>query len=644
MHPLARSALSPWLAIIVATTFALGCQSPVRTTDWSKYDGPGARHFQREEVTFPHVPDPIEPINRGVSIFNHGLMTLVIRPVSFVYRLTTPPFLRDGVSNALANLRYPERFVGNVLQGKWAGAASETGRFLVNSSVGLGGLFEVAEPTLSLTPSDEDFGQALGRWGWTRSTFFQLPVYGPVTVRDAFGLIGDSAANPLTYVPWASTIQTAAEVTDTYPAYRRFVEANFDPYELGKLLYVLERELRIIDSPPPSPPVSSGSTETLGIVFLAPEDPRFADTSRTHRVRVPGAQDPLPYSCWIRDEPSPLVFIIPGTGSHRLSDSAVAIAELAHGRGLSVASISSTINHEFLDGAATNLVPGYLPTDTADVLTALERVSADLDHRYPGMFEEKILLGLSLGGMQSLYLAATEDDRPASPLVFDLFAAINAPIDLAFAIETLDRFYNAPLAFEPGLQRFRIRQILRKALDLVQGTGDTRVPQGFTPEEAEFLIGLAFRTMVRDVIYQAQAKHDFGVLKTPGGSWTRTAPYREILQFSFMEYFYAFVLPYYAERDPSVDFDERGAETLLARCDLRRWASGLCDNPKVLYFGNENDSLLAPAHVTWLKEDWDPRRVVLFERGGHMGNLYLEDVRFVIARVLERAIDGRTER
>lgn len=623
---------------------ALGCQAPVRTTDWSKYDGPGARHFQHEEVTFPHVPDPIEPINRAVSIFNHGLMTLVIRPVSFTYRLVTPPFLRDGVSNTLDNLRFPERLVGNLLQGKWAGAATETGRFLVNSSVGMGGLFEVAQPAFSLEPSDEDFGQALGRWGWERSTFFQLPVFGPTTVRDGFGLVGDSAVNPLTYIPWASTIQTAAEVTDTYPAYQRFVEANFDPYELGKLLYVLERELRIADPPPPSPPVSSGSTETLGIVYLAPEDPRFADESRTYRVRLPGARDPLPYSCWIRDEPSPLVFIIPGTGSHRLSDSAVAIAELAHDRGLSVATISSTINHEFLDGAAQNPVPGYLPIDSVDVLAALERISADLEHRYPGQFQQRILLGLSLGGMQSLYLAATENERPAPSLSFDLFVAINAPVDLAHAIETLDRFYNAPLEFEPGLQRVRIHQILRKALDLVQGTGDDAATNGFTPDEAEFLIGLAFRTMVRDVVYQAQAKHDFGVLKTRGGTWTRTAPYREMLQFSFMEYFYAFVLPYYASIDPDVGFDEKGAESLLAHCDLRRWSTELCENPKVLYFGNENDSLLASAHVTWLKEDWDPRQVVLFERGGHMGNLYQEDVRFVIARVLELAIDGRAGR
>ena len=629
--------------LLAVATLLNSCQSPTRAVDWSQYDGPGARYFQQDEVSFPHVPDPIEPFNRAVSIFNHGLMTWIVRPIHSVYWFVTPTILQTGISNGLDNARFPQRLVGNFLQGKLSNAASETGRFLINSTVGLGGLIEVAEPIFGLSPQREDVGQAFGRWGWQHSTYLQLPLLGPTTVRDGIGLIGDAAVNPLTYVTWASTIQNASEVTIAYPTYARFVESNFDPYELGRLLFVLDRELSIADAPSPGLAQASGQAETLGIVYLEPEDPRFLDRSDTYEVQVPVARERLPYTCWIQDEAAPLIFLLPGTSGYRLADSTVAVAERAFGRGASVVTISGSFNHEFLAGGTTNPVPGFLPDDAADVYSALNLVAADLELRYPGRFEENILLGLSLGGMQTLYLAATENPTLPEHVKFDLFVAINAPVDTKHAITTLDRFYNSPLEYEPHQRPYKIRRTLRKALDAVRGMTDAHAPLNFSPSEAEFLIGLAFRTIIRDVIYQAQEQRDFGVLKTVRGNWTRTAPYREILQFSFMEYFYAFVLPYYAEIRPDVTFDETGAEHLLAACDLRAYAAKLCGNPKVLYFGNKNDSLLSPADVAWLQTEWSADQVVLFERGGHMGNLHRDDVQGVIAAVLEHAIAQQTE-
>ena len=282
--------------ILLLGCLTAGCQPPLRTTDWSEYDGPGAEHFQREEVSFPHVHDPIEPINRGISIFNHGVLTLLAQPVNIVYRLVTPNFLETGISNALDNLRYPRRFVGNLLQAKWSGLASETGRFLTNTTLGIGGLVEVAEPWFGLEPSDEDVGQAFGRWGWRNSTYFYLPFLGPTTVRDSLGFIGDSAANPLTYVRWAATIQSATEAMILYPSYRKFITANFDPYELGRLLYVLDRELSIDDPIPANSDDNSGQSQTLALVHLSP-DGDFGDQGSHREVEVLDDRNALPYTC-----------------------------------------------------------------------------------------------------------------------------------------------------------------------------------------------------------------------------------------------------------------------------------------------------------------------------------------------------------
>ena len=155
-------------------------------------------------VTLPpnskRVPqDPWESWNRGVYKFNDALDRAVAKPVTKAYVRVVPQPIRTGVSNFFDNLNTPTVMVNDALQGKLLAAASDLGRFVLNSTLGVGGLLDPATPA-GLAHNDEDFGQTLGRWGVHTGPFVELPILGPSDLRDAPAKAVDSYTNPRQYV------------------------------------------------------------------------------------------------------------------------------------------------------------------------------------------------------------------------------------------------------------------------------------------------------------------------------------------------------------------------------------------------------------------------------------------------------------
>ena len=143
--------------------------------------------------------DPLEPINRGVFKFNDALDRAVTKPVAEGYRAVVPPPVRGGITNFFGNFRDVTTAVNNLLQLKVPRAASDVGRVLINSTVGILGFFDVAS-RLGLEKHDEDFGQTLGHWGMGPGPFLMLPFLGPSTARDTLGLVGDYFTDPEFYI------------------------------------------------------------------------------------------------------------------------------------------------------------------------------------------------------------------------------------------------------------------------------------------------------------------------------------------------------------------------------------------------------------------------------------------------------------
>lgn len=140
--------------------------------------------------------DPWEKYNRQMHRFNLAVDRGIARPLATAYVHVVPRVARTGVSNFFSNLRSPLTMVNQLLQGHADDAWDTLGRFLMNSTLGIGGLFDPASKAM-VPRRSEDFGQTLGTWGWRQSRYVELPFFGPRTVRDVFGLAGDTPLSPL---------------------------------------------------------------------------------------------------------------------------------------------------------------------------------------------------------------------------------------------------------------------------------------------------------------------------------------------------------------------------------------------------------------------------------------------------------------
>lgn len=208
--------------------------------------------------TPPHedVSDPLEPVNRVVDVFNDKVDRAIFKPVAQGYEAVVPALARTSVTNFFGNLGEPLVIVNQLLQGKGENGVSDTGRFLVNSSIGVLGLFDPARQ-MGLAKHDEDFGQTFGRWGIGEGWYIVLPILGPSTVRDSAGLVGDVQFDTLSYyneipernsliglriIDGRANLLSASKVRDT---------AALDNYLFTRAAYRQLRWSRIYDGNPP---------------------------------------------------------------------------------------------------------------------------------------------------------------------------------------------------------------------------------------------------------------------------------------------------------------------------------------------------------------------------------------------------------
>lgn len=200
--------------------------------------------------------DPWEKVNRQTYAFNTTVDTYLIRPVAKGYTFLMPDKARESVTNFFTNLGEPSNALNNALQGKGERAGQSVFRFLINTTFGLGGLFDVAGQTTGIAVAKEDFGQTLGVWGVPAGPYFVLPFLGPSSVRDTAGLAGDYATYPLTYldnewVSWglygAYAINTRANLI---PA-TDLLAKSIDPYAMARGAYLSMRRNAVYDGNPP---------------------------------------------------------------------------------------------------------------------------------------------------------------------------------------------------------------------------------------------------------------------------------------------------------------------------------------------------------------------------------------------------------
>jgi phospholipid-binding lipoprotein MlaA len=200
----------------------------------------------------PRSPqDPWESWNRGVYKFNDVVDRAIAKPVATAYVKVVPHPIRIGVSNFFANLETPTVMVNDALQGKFLAAANDLGRFLMNTTVGLGGILDPAT-SAGLDHNNEDFGQTLGKWGVHPGPFVELPVLGPSDLRDAPARFVDTYTNPREYIKnvWIKYGLYLPDLTDRRASLLPLddtLKNVYDPYAFVRDAYLQRRAYLVSD-------------------------------------------------------------------------------------------------------------------------------------------------------------------------------------------------------------------------------------------------------------------------------------------------------------------------------------------------------------------------------------------------------------
>jgi len=202
------------------------------------------------------IYDPWEHFNRGLYRFNDDLDHAVLRPAALGYKRALARPVRKGVRNVLNNIDTPNTLMNDLLQGRIGLGGQSAARFVINSTIGVAGIFDVASP-LGIPAHDADFGQTLGRWGLPPGPYLFVPVFGPSDLRDGAGRIVDGFASILSLhdLHVTTPYRTGIEVIDGLDS-RLALDSTIedvkhtatDPYATERSAYLQNRRSRVVDS------------------------------------------------------------------------------------------------------------------------------------------------------------------------------------------------------------------------------------------------------------------------------------------------------------------------------------------------------------------------------------------------------------
>ena len=345
----------------------------------------------------------------------------------------------------------------------------------------------------------------------------------------------------------------------------------------------------------------------------------FYSKAKKKSVQVLPGHPELDYRLWLQEAPAPLAMILPGTGAHCSMPAAVALANLLYKDGFSALIISGALNYQFMESAGTHIVPGNPLYDAEDVYNSLKAVIKDVENRYgKGQISSKSLVGMSMGGLHALFISTMDKGNDA--IKFDSFLAIDPPIDLLYASKQIDSVMNTWSNWPDDKVNGEAMRGGKFYLASLAGKINPADPLPINNDEACFLIGASFRFGLSDTIYSIHKRRDFGILKAPYSWFSRTALYKEIDDIDFYTYAETFLLKYYEEKDKTITL-----EKINKKGSIYSIADSLYANQKVRVIHTINDFILRPEDPELLYSIFG-NRITFFDRGGHLGNLYMPQV------------------
>ena len=701
----------PFLALVVAfPAFAQETNDVARTAGSEVWT---IDRFQREFCG----EDQWEPFNRTMFAVFDWCMEYAVDPFCYVYSSIIPKPLIRGIDNFSENLEYPARLVANLGCAEWEMAWDETRRFFINSTLGVGGLFDPAGNWFYIIDSDASLCDAFACWGIPAGPPLALPFLPQASVRGHVGYILDYAFDGKTwfdfFVPsgipllgyswtltpnkapvwrgrWESLAYHADDVYSTYmPLAAAANDFNLRQYawhyqesaydraylrlkakeqkegtaERERLFAEAETKLNDVRPPVHAPTVKpanlKGRWRTIpgydprspaldsmrSLAFTPAGDDDFwwerrsifnSDFSKSVDGRkieiapgLPAAEYsfvPAPDGKKDSQTVEKLVFILPGIGTGRTGNDAVAMAELVHQAGYAVVILDSIFHWEYVRSANRGILPGNFTADRRRLAVFLSRILDDLRADELITSPEISLVGWSMGGLSVIHLAELSG-RGELPFGVRRFVSINPPTTMEHALEPFD----SVIARSRGWAQEDVYHMFVRAAPSLYGWAALDHPRydpkrrpadeigdpwnyapNLTDEQAQYLMVMTINRVVPTLIEQRHREHPFSWIESKLTWFSRRDFRREIGSVMIREYLSRYLPTCYEGISP---------ESMIATADIHNLDATLRENSRLRMIHTRTDPLQTPEDRDYLDAALGDR-ITWFDEGAHCGYFY----------------------
>lgn len=598
--------------------------------------------------------DKCESFNRKLFIFNKQLNKYILRPVNIAWASIMPQYGMDRIKCVHANINFPTRLVSCVLQKDFKTLKQETKRFAINTTLGVGGLYDVAQTKYKLEPRAEDMPQALAHFKRIKQgPYLFLPIIHG-NVRDDVGQILNYPLNPCAYVlgPF-SIVATAAffinNSTYLQPLIKKVELTYADPYELirqadGVSNYIknsnldrkeifeqktstenivpinhiadfpeLKPDVRLSDYNPQSPLIDAMRTTMFdnGEKF---NKTIWADISLWNRgfdkqiklasTKVYAGRNNYRYRYILqKDKNAPVAIIFPSIGDGIFADKSIMQAKLLYDEGYSVVFLGSTCNWEFVKSMPSNYRPGLPDRDAQYLRTVTARVLEDVQAKHGCNFSNRIVVGTSFGALTGLFVAAQEEQE--NTLNVSRYLVINPPVETFFAINQVDKFAQEWRS-NPSDIKERAAITVEKVLQKTQEVSDKNVKTvstyfSFTDDEAKLILGFFMKQKLYDLVFAIEN----------GSTSKKNKIYDSLNNMCFNDYVQKYILVNQTKPAAQVDYE----------ASLYSISNFLQNSKNYKIYHSVDDYYTNPQQLAWLKKQAGSR-ALYFSNGSHLGELY----------------------
>ncbi len=373
---------------------------------------------------------------------------------------------------------------------------------------------------------------------------------------------------------------------------------------------------------------------------------KFDQQGRDLEIRVLANRPELKFKMWMQEKPAPAIFLIPGFGNHFRGNTALGLANMLYRNGFTVIAVANPLNFDFSRAALTGGLPGYTPSDAQDLHRTFRLISKMLSQKYPQQILGYGVTGYSSGGLYTLFVANVETNSKEEDKVgFQSYFALNPPISPAYSMNEIDRLYLTYQKWTDAEKKANYINFVTQisALEITEREADQiNIIRSLSDETLKVAIGATFRLKLSALFQVAYEDGHLDALFNKGyltdlkgtyQTWSRQKFYNVIEQnYNFHRYIHDAIVPYYQIRHP-----DWTAEMMLRNSGLEAIADELRTNPKIRVLHNTDDIFMhTPESLNWLKVQLDSK-LILFDKGGHVGNFYMPQVQGQIVQTMRSA-------